>query len=486
MENTVQARNKNTAYYIHCIIFVLLTIGIGFLPPFGQITTMGMKVLGVFVGVIYGWIFIGFIWPSFFGMIVLGLTGYSNITGVFSAAFGDSIVLQLIAMFLFTAILEQCGLTTWIAQWCVSRKVCVGRPWILTAFFFLACFLVGGCINLYGGVMVLWSIFYAVAKTAGFKKGDTYVTYMVSGIVFISTISIISMPFLPLAIIYNGLLKDAATGFSAPIIAQTITGLAIVFFSILGYLFVGKFILKADVTPFTKNADMLAQYRNIKMDKEQKICIALLAVFVFIILTPKLVSIAPLKAVLNNIGIIGAALFAVIVQCLRRDSEGKPIYNFKKLASSGLNWDLIILFAATMPISAAMESSDTGIIATLVSMLMPIFQSLSPVAFMLVCMAIFWAATQLAHNLILVIVFMPTLASIGVSMGINPYLFCLLFCMTTNCAFMTPGASAQAAMIFGNTDWISTKDAYKYCTIFAVVALLAITCIGLPLGLLLF
>lgn len=23
MENTVQARNKNTAYYIHCIIFVL-------------------------------------------------------------------------------------------------------------------------------------------------------------------------------------------------------------------------------------------------------------------------------------------------------------------------------------------------------------------------------------------------------------------------------------------------------------------------------
>ena len=80
MENTVQARNKNTAYYIHCIIFVLLTIGIGFLPPFGQITTMGMKVLGVFVGVIYGWIFIGFIWPSFFGMIVLGLTGYSNIT----------------------------------------------------------------------------------------------------------------------------------------------------------------------------------------------------------------------------------------------------------------------------------------------------------------------------------------------------------------------------------------------------------------------
>ncbi len=486
MTTAAQSNKKNTMYYIHSIIFVLLTIGIGFLPPFGQITPMGMKVLGVFVGVIYGWIFIGFIWPSFFGMIVLGFSGYSNITGVFSAAFGDSIVLQLLAMFLFTAILDQCGLTTFIAKWCVSRKVCVGKPWVLTAFFFLACFLVGGCINLYGGVMVLWSIFYAVAKTAGFEKGDKYVSYMVAGIVFISTISIVSMPFLPLAIIYNGLLGAAAEGFTAPVVAQTVTGLTIVLVSALGYLFVGKFILKCDVSPFTTNADMLAQYRDIKMDKEQKIAMALLALFVVIILAPKFIKIPAIQAALNNMGVIGAALIAVIIQCLRKNSDGKPIYNFRDLAAKGFNWDLIILFAATMPISAAMESGDTGIIATLVSMLMPIFSKLSPIAFILVCMAIFWVATQLAHNLILVIVFMPTLASIGVSMGINPYLFCLLFVMTTNCAFMTPGASAQAAMIFGNTDWISTKDAYKYCTIFAIVALLAIACIGLPLGLFLF
>ena len=59
----VAAKKGNTSYYIHSIIFLLITIGTGFLPTFGGITELGMKVLGVFLGLLYGWIFIGFIWP---------------------------------------------------------------------------------------------------------------------------------------------------------------------------------------------------------------------------------------------------------------------------------------------------------------------------------------------------------------------------------------------------------------------------------------
>mgnify|MGYP000962818424 CR=1 FL=1 len=48
---------------IHCIIMVALTFGIGFIPPIGgDITVMGMKILGVFIGVLYGWTFLGFFW----------------------------------------------------------------------------------------------------------------------------------------------------------------------------------------------------------------------------------------------------------------------------------------------------------------------------------------------------------------------------------------------------------------------------------------
>lgn len=483
---STQAKNKNTAYYINCLIFVLLTFGIGFLPPVGQITPLGMKVLGVFIGVIWGWIFLGFVWPSLFGMIALGFTGYDSVLNIFSSAFGNNVVLQCFFVFVYVSILDICGLTSYIAKWCVSRKICVGRPWVLTALFFVASFIVAGCINLYGGIIILWSIFYQICNEVGFKKDDPYVSYMVAGIVFIGTISIVSMPFLPLSIIYYGLLGEAAAGYVMPTASIAFDGLLIVFFSGFLYWLVGKYILRVDVTPLKNAEEELAQYRNQKITKEQIIAIISLVFFMIIALLPSLMSAGTLKQLISNYGILGASCTIIIIQCLRRDKDSKPLYTFGQLVQKGVNWDIIIMFAASMPISASLESGDTGIVSTIVSTLIPVFSQASPVVFVLLCMGIFWAITQVAHNLILVIVFMPTLATIGVSFGINPYLFALLFCMTTNCAFMTPGASAQAAMLFGNSDWISTKDSYKLCTIFAVIALLVLVVIALPIGLVIF
>ena len=45
---------KNTKSYIHVAIMLALMLGIGYLPPFAQVTPLGMKVLGVFLGLVYG------------------------------------------------------------------------------------------------------------------------------------------------------------------------------------------------------------------------------------------------------------------------------------------------------------------------------------------------------------------------------------------------------------------------------------------------
>ncbi len=56
MSTTVNKKKRNE--YIHIAIMLVITFGVGFLPPFGQITEIGMKVLGCFLGIVYGWIFI--------------------------------------------------------------------------------------------------------------------------------------------------------------------------------------------------------------------------------------------------------------------------------------------------------------------------------------------------------------------------------------------------------------------------------------------
>lgn len=309
---------------------------------------------------------------------------------------------------------------------------------------------------------------------------------MIGGIVFVGTITIMSMPILPLAQIYFGLLGESAAGYTLPVVSASVTGLAIVLVSSFLYWLVGKYVLKIDTVALKAATEELAERKMEKMSREQKLAIVSLIFFALVAAMPSILPTGPAKAFFNSFGIMGAAALIVTIQCFRKAPNGESLYTFPTLVQKGINWDIIIMFAATMPISSALESSDTGIIATVVAFLMPILSNLSPIIFILACCAIFWVTTQFAHNLILVIVFLPTLASIGLQFGINPYLFALLFCMTTNCAFMTPGSSAQAAMIFGNSTWLSTKDAYKYCTIFAVIALLSIACIGLPLGLLLF
>lgn len=39
--------NVNLKYYIKLAVYLLITFGIGYLPPFGAITPFGMKILGV-------------------------------------------------------------------------------------------------------------------------------------------------------------------------------------------------------------------------------------------------------------------------------------------------------------------------------------------------------------------------------------------------------------------------------------------------------
>lgn len=73
--------------YINIAIMFVIAILIGSLPPAGQITEVGMKVLGVFVAILYGWIFVDLLLPSIFGFIGLGLTGYTTINGALSPGF---------------------------------------------------------------------------------------------------------------------------------------------------------------------------------------------------------------------------------------------------------------------------------------------------------------------------------------------------------------------------------------------------------------
>ena len=487
MNATVTAARKNGLYALHNVIMLALTFGIGFLPPpqSGSITPLGMDVLGVFVGALYGWIFIGFIWPSLFVMLVLGMTEYSTITGVFSAGFGDSSVLTIFFMFLFAKVLDLCGLTTYLTNWFMSRKICNGRPWVFTWIFLMGTIVVSGVINMYGGIVILWYAMYSLFNDLGFKRGDGYVGYMIGGIVFISTLSVFVMPFLPMTALVLGFAAVAVPGISVPYGAWMIIGPIFMLAMVTGYTLVGKFILRINVEPLKNAGDRYAALRQQKINAKQKFGLVVLATFIAIVVLPTLLPAgSSLKLLLNNYGGMGAAIVCLCLACVFKRDDAS--FAFGKMVYEGVGWDLIILLAATMPLCAAMESPDTGIVATVLAVLGPLVSGLSPFAYLAAVLVLFGLTTQVVHNMVLIIAFMPTLANLAMSFGIHPALFALIFAMMMQTAFMTPAASAQAVMVFGNTEWITTKQAYLYGTVFFILVLVLLLAIVYPLGVWLF
>lgn len=478
--------HKNILFAFHNLVLIALTFGIGFLAPPQNtvITPLGMDVLGIFIGALYGWIFVGFIWPSLLAMLALGMTSYSTVTGVFSAGFGDSAVLIIFFMFVFAKILDNCGLTTYLANWFMSRKICAGRPWVFTWVFLMGTIVVSGVINMYGGIVILWYAMYNLFNDLGFKKGDGYVGYMIGGIVFISTLSVFVMPFLPMTALVLGFASVAVPGISVPTSAWMVIGPIFMAAMVTGYVLVGKFILRINVERLQAAGDRYSELRGQKLNEQQKFGLIVLLTFIAIVLTPVFLPAGGLKAMLNNYGGLGASVVCICLACIFK--RGNSSFDFGKMVYQGVGWDLIILLAATMPLCAAMESPDTGIVTTVLTALSPLVANLSPFVFLMAVLVLFGLVTQVVHNMVLTIAFMPTLANLAINFGIHPALFALIFAMMMQTAFMTPAASAQAVMVFGNTEWITTKQAYLYGTVFFVLVLVLLLSIVYPLGMLLF
>ena len=122
---------------------------------------------------------------------------------------------------------------------------------------------------------------------------------------------------------------------------------------------------------------------------------------------------------------------------------------------------------------------------TLMGFLTPILTNMSPAIFIIACTIILGIVTQLVHNLILGIVFIPVLCPLCATMGGNPYACYLAINMALMMAFVTPAASMNAGMIFGHP-WLNAKTAYMQGILHLVIGLAIAVIIGLPLANILF
>lgn len=474
------AKKSGVGLWLHPAIMVVLMLSGWILPTFGTITEFGIKVLGIFLGMMWGWIFIDLIWPSLLGMIMLSMCGLGTATQVFASGFGSEIVLLVIFFSIFTAWLEDIGLTNTMTQWMLTRKVLKGKPYLFIFMIFLVTFICGAFVGIYATIFLMWGITKKMLTKLGYEKRGKMAAFLLIGIAYVSIMGMCVKPWTPWSMMgLKGL--TTATNLTVDFLPYSGLMIAISFTAILLFVVAGKFIIRVDVTKL-KDVDFTTLGEKIDYNTQQKFATALLLLIVLALYLPSTLSKDLwIYAILSKLGAVGVITGITVILCFVR-FQGEPAINFGKLAAKSIPWPMVCLLASVGPMGTALMHSEAGITKMVLGLMKPIFAGQSPMMIYILVCVICCVLTQFMNNTVLLVAMMPLMCQLAQAFGANPVLVAVLMIFALSSALATPGASSRAGLVFGNSEWISTGQAYFQGIISVVCVIIALLCVGVPLG----
>lgn len=453
---STQAATKNTKWYVHVVTMFAIFIMFFFIPPISTITEMGMKVLGLTLALLYGWITIDLMWTSLLGFVLLQFTGYMKLLPALSAGIGNSTLMMIFVLLAFAIALNEVGASDIIAAWVVSRKVFIGRPLTLVFGLLFGTALISAAGGGMACIFIIWDLIRSICKANGMADNDTVKGFLMSMTLYCGMIGFI-LPWQNTIWLFGGFWQKGC-GLEIPAINVFYCGLVWMVLSIVLCVLFAKWVLRLDFSKVLINENITAQYANKKATKPQKAGIVLLGIYIGLLLFANIFKNNAFSAFINSIGVVGLSIIYMTVFAIWKDENGKPILDVVKCFRE-TPWPVIMLIAITIPLGDALQSSDTGVMGAISRWLMPLVSGMSPMVFIAICTVALTILTQFLHNVICGAVFFPMLTPIVIQMGGNPYVFLVTVFIGLMSAYATPAASMFAGLVFGTKD-ISTKAAY--------------------------
>ena len=460
------------AYYVHSLVCLCIMFGFGLLDPVEPLTPLGMRLVGVFLGVLYGWLFIEIVWPSLAGLLAMMLVGGMKPATLLNNSFGHPIVQMMFFIFVFCATINHYGLSRFIS-------------WLFTYTFLGSIMLLGGLTSASPAALIGWSILYGVCEVCGYKKGDSYPTMMVFGIVFAAQIGQSMIPFKQVALtVFSA--YETMSGMGIDYAKYMLIACLICLLCALFFIVLGKYIFRPDMSKLLNlEADKLDTDGSLNLTGVQKTVLLFLFLLVLLLLAPNfLPADFFLTRFLKAIGNTGIVILLVTVMAAIK-VEGKPLLNFKVMVDSGVTWGIVLLLAFVQPLTIAMAAPGSGITDFLMQLLTPFFGESSSITFALFIGFAAVALTQVMNNGAVGVVLMPVIHSFCQASGMAPELPLIMVVMGVHFAFLTPAASASAALLHGN-EWCNTKAIWKSSPLAILGAYAATAIVTLLLGSLLY
>lgn len=468
---------KQTKYYINALIYLGIIAIFFMLPEIPPLTSLGVKVLGIFIATVYGWTTCGLVWPSIASLVALTLTGYSDLKSLISFGIGHETTLFTFFMLIIIGIINDSGLSKYIANSILKLKISNGRPWTLYFLFIVASYLVGTFAAL-GATLICWNIFYNIAKEVGYTKKDKFPKMVIFGIALSSTIAQTLPPFQIGPILFFGMLEEYM-GITINVISYMIYIFAFHIVIIGLYFAFCKFIMKPDCSLLKNfNTDSIP---DVTLDAYQKrVGIFFIAFIVALLLPSFLPSQLAITQTLKSFGSAGTcAIFMAIAVAMR--FQNKPFVKIADSIHHGVQWDVIFLFICVFPLSNALTSDATGVKVFLNDLLGPIVTGHGAFLFSLLMLVFALIITNFTINIVTGIIVLSIMAPMIGSVGASAEIIVALLITTITMAFLTPAASPAGAITYGNTEWLTPREVLMFAIEIIVITAIAIA-LFIPLG----
>lgn len=470
--------NKELLYWINVGIVLILMLGFGKLPPIEPITAEGMKVVGIFLGLIYGWITCGPIWPSFAGIVILVMSGSTTISNILNTGLGSETCMFVMFVFIFTYQISQTQLDQFLAVKLLCLPFLQGRPWLFSGTFLIGCAVITGLTsNPFAMIVIFWVMLYDIVKELGYKPYDKWPTVMIIGVVLAASLGQCLMPFSALVVILNGIFT-AMSGVSVPATSWILFTIPMIILSMLLYVLICRYIFKPDVS-LVKNfsSDMINQSAA-EFTKEKKVMLFMLLLFVVALIAPKMLpATSRISASLGSLGNFGITILCLLIMSLIR-IDHKPFFNFGECAKNGVIWSVLGMMMAVLPVGNLLTAENTGVKPFLVNLISGLFSGVGSVVFVICVCALTILLTNLLNDAIVGMILMTVLVSCSAAFSISLIPAAILVIFGSHIAILLPSSSPYAAMMHGNDGWLKQKDIYKYAMVTFPILMIFISCVG--------
>lgn len=471
--------------WIHVVITVLLMFFFRFVPAPEPITAYGMQILGVFLGVIYGWSFCGLIWPSFLGMLALGLTDFGTVANVYAAGFGQENLILMLLAFLFAGPLLQEGVADYLGMKLITFKFVKGKPWLFFFIIFVGCGILSLLVN--GMIIIIFMLllFANLFKKLGYQKGDRTVAMFNAGVVLGVAVGMSVLPFMGWAIGPLGV--AAASGITVDMTNWVICMLLFLVSVALLHVLIMK-LMRCNVKPLV-DVDLAALdsegVLGKGLSKYQK---ALLSAAIFNCVLCIAVSFLSgpegWRLLIMKCGVYGIFLLTLTLMILI-EVDGKKLLNVPE-AAKAISWDLIFLYAIAMILSSALTAETTGVAAFVLKILTPILAMTSEYTFILLVVVVTLVLTNIANNMVVTFTMLSVVVMLY-QQGVvfNAPLTVLCIATTGLIGLVLPASSVYGALLHSN-EMNTTASAVQSGILTCVAVILSMAILVIPVGLMLF